>query len=328
MKRRKFIALLGCAVTSWPLAAQAQPAGRVRRVGMLLSGSADDREMQARVAAVRQGLQALGWIEGQNLHLDIRWAGSTERMTSFAVELAGLNPEVMIAAATTALSALQRATRTIPIVFVQVSDPVAAGFVASLARPGGNITGFTQHEFSIGVKWLELLKQIAPRVARVMVLYDPVNPATAGYLKLIETGASSFGVQAAPAAVRDGTEIERAVDSFAAEPNGGLILLPGPVGANNRDRIIALAARHRLPAVYPFRYHVISGGLVSYGIDNVDLYSRSAAYVDRILRGEKPAELPVQHATKFLLVLNLKTAKALGLDPPISLLARTDEVIE
>ena len=249
-------------------------------------------------------------------------------MQPHAAELVALKPDVIFASATVALTALQQATRTIPIVFAQVTDPVGAGFVASLARPGGNITGVTQHEFAIGAKWLELLKQLAPSVARVAILYDPGNPAAAGYLREIDSAAPTFAVQVLPLPVRDGSEIARSVTGFAAEPNGSLILLPGPVGTNNRDQIIALAARHRLPAVYAFRYHVLSGGLASYGIDNIDLYRRAAWYVDRILKGERPAELPVQHATKFQLVINLKTAKALGLDPPIPLLARTDEVIE
>ena len=328
MKRREFITLLGGMTVSRPLATYAQPAVRLHRVGMLLSGSESDQEMKSRVAAFRQGMRELGWNEGQNFHLDLRWAGSTDRLEPFASELVQLNPEVIVAAATTALSALQRATRTIPIVFVQVTDPVGAGFVASLARPGGNITGFTQHEFSIGTKWLELLKQIAPRVERVVVLYDAGNPATAGYLKLIEAGGPSFGVRVSPVAVRNAAEIEQALEVLPEGQNSGLILLPGPVGANNRDRIIAIAARRRMPAVYPFRYHVISGGLVSYGVDNVDLYLRSASYVDRILKGERPADLPVQHATRFPLVLNLKTARALGLEIPPTLLALADEVIE
>jgi putative ABC transport system substrate-binding protein len=244
------------------------------------------------------------------------------------VELVRLNQDVIFASATSALLALQQATRTVPIVFAQVTDPVGAGFVQTLARPGGNITGLTQHEFTIGVKWLELLKQISPHVSRVAILYDPGNTATAGYLRTMQPAAPSFGMQMAPFPVRNRGEIAAPIEGFAAEPNGGLIVLPGPVGSVNRDLIIALAARHRLPAVYAFRYHVVSGGLASYGVDNIDLYRRAAWYVDRILKGEKPGELPVQHATKFQLVINLRTAKALGLDPPISLLARTDEVIE
>jgi putative ABC transport system substrate-binding protein len=328
MRRREFITLLGGAA-AWPFAARAQQAPALRRIGALLSTTETDTEGQARVAAFRQGLQELGWTENRNIRIDARWAaGSSDRMRTHAADLAELKPDVILAAATTALIALQRVTRTIPIVFAQVTDPVAAGFVQSLARPGGNITGLTQHEFSIAVKWLELLKQIAPRVTRAAVLYDPANTAAAGYLRTIEPVAPSLGLQLSPSAVRDKDEITRAIDAFAAGPDGGLILLPGPVGAAHRELIIGLAARHRLPAVYAFRYHVVSGGLASYGVDNIDLYRRAAWYVDRILKGESPSELPVQHATKFELVINLKTAKALGLDPPITLLARTDEVIE
>jgi len=311
------------------LPAAAQTSDGIRRVAALFSQAENDPEGQARAAAFERGLQDLGWTKGQNIHIDYRWAGgSIERMRPYASELVTLNPDVIFASATVALTALQQATNTIPIVFAQVTDPVGAGFVQSLARPDGNITGHTQHEFAIGAKWLELLKQLAPRVTRVAILYDPANPATSGYLREIESAAPVFAVQVSAFAVRDKSDITSALDLFATEPNGSLILLPGPVGANNRDLIITLTARHQLPAVYAFRYHVVSGGLASYGVDNIDLYRRAAWYVDRILKGEKPADLPVQHATKFQLVINLKTARALGLDPPISLLARTDEVIE
>jgi putative tryptophan/tyrosine transport system substrate-binding protein len=329
MRRREFITTLAGAAATWPIVARAQQPDRARRLAMLMSTAKTDAEGQARVAAVRRGLQELGWTEGSNIRIDYRWAaGSVDRMRPLAAELVGLEPEVILAGATTALVALQEATRSIPIVFAQVSDPVGAGFVATLARPGGNITGLTQHEFTIAVKWLELLKQIAPRVARVAVLYDPGNPASAGLLRAIEPAAPSLGMQLSVAGVRDKAEIARAIEGFAGEPNGGFLLLPGPVGAVNRELIISLAARHQLPAVYPFRYHVVSGGLASYGVDNIELYRRAAWYIDRILKGEKPGELPVQHATKFELVINLKAAKALGLEPPLSLLARTDEVIE
>jgi putative ABC transport system substrate-binding protein len=323
------MALIGGAA-AWSLAAaRAQEPGRMRRLAVLLSTAATDSEGQARVAAFRRGLEELGWSEGRNVRIDYRWAGgSAERMWLHVADLVALEPEVILAAATTALAALQRATRTIPIVFAQVSDPVGAGFVASLARPGGNITGVTQHEFTIAVKWLELLKQIAPQVARVAILHDPQNPAAAGLLRTIEPAAPLLAVQLTQLAMQDRAEIARAIDAFAIEPNGGLLLLPGAFGAVNRDLIIALAARHQLPAVYPFRYHVVSGGLASYGVDNIELYRRAAWYVDRILKGESPGELPVQHATKFELVINLRTAKALGLDIPMALLARTDEVIE
>jgi putative ABC transport system substrate-binding protein len=329
LRRREFITLLCAAAAVWPLAARAQQGERTRRIGALFSQAEGDPEGQARVAAFRQGLRELGWTEGRNIRIDNRWAGGgLDRQRPLAAELVKLNPEVLFASATSALVALRETTSTVPIVFAQVTDPVGAGFVQSLARPGGNITGVTQHEFSIGVKWLELLKQIAPRVARVAVIYDPRNPTTAGYLREIEPAAPSFGVRVAPFAVRDKAEIASAIDGFASEPSGGLIVLPGPVGSVNRDVIIALATRHRMPSIYAFRYHVVSGGLASYGVDNIDLFRRAAWYVDKILKGEKPADLPVQHATKFQLVINLKTAKALGLDPPISLLARTDEVIE
>jgi putative ABC transport system substrate-binding protein len=328
LRRRDFITLFGGAAVAWPLAARAQQLDGLRRIGALFGPAETDPEGQARAAALREGLQKLGWTEGRNLHIEYRWAGGADRMRSLAAELVRLNPEVIFAAATSALVALQEATRNIPIVFAQVTDPVGAGFVASLARPGGNITGVTQHDFTIGLKWLELLKQLAPRVARAAVLYDPGNPAAAGYLREIEPAAPSIGIVASSFAVSDRAEIARAIDGFASEPGGGVILLPGPVGSTNRDLIIALAARHQLPAVYAFRYHVVSGGLASYGVDNIDLYRRAAWHVDRVLKGAKPSELPVENATKFELVINLKTAKALGLDPPISLLARTDEVIE
>lgn len=329
MRRREFIALSTAAALMPPLPASTQPAGEMRTIGALFSQTETDSEGQARAAAFRQGLKQLGWTEGRNLRIEYRWSGgSAERMRAYAAELAGLKPDVTLASATAALTTLQRATHTIPIVFAQVTDPVGAGFIKSLARPGGNITGLTQHEFSIGVKWLELLKQIAPKVTRVAVLYDPSNPATAGYLRAIGAAAATFGVDVTPSAVRNAGDITRAIDAFATKPNGGLVLLPGPVGAVHRKVIIDLAARHRLPAVYAFRYHVVSGGLASYGVDNIDLFRRAAWYVDRILKGAKPGELPVQNATKFQLVINRGTARALGLEPPLSLLARTDEVIE
>jgi len=282
-----------------------------------------------RMEALREGLEKLGWTPGRNIEMDYRFAGGDgERLRAHAAELVRRKPDVLMASANTALAALRQATHDIPIVFAQVTDPVGAGIIASLARPGGNITGFTQHEYSIGVKWLELLKELAPRVKRVAVIYDADNPAAAGYLATITNGVSTFQVQLTSFAVRDIAEIERAITATAADADGGVIVLPGPAPSARRDRIIALAAQHRLPAVFAFRYWVVSGGLASYGIDNIDLYRRAASYIDRILKGEKAAELPVQHATKFHLAINLKTAKAVGLDPPITLLARTDEVIE
>jgi putative ABC transport system substrate-binding protein len=321
--------MLGGAAALWPIAVRAQQAEGMRRIGALFSQAEDDPEGQARAAAFRQGLQELGWTEGRNVRIDYRWAaGGLDRQRPLANDLVSLRPDVIFASATSALVALQQATHIIPIVFAQVTDPVGAGFVQSLARPGGNITGLTQHEFTIAVKWLELLKQIAPRVTRVAVIYDPANPATTGYLREIEPAQPLFGVGMTPFPVRGRAEIADAIAGFATEPDGGLIVLPGPVGSVNRDLIVSLASRHRLPSVFAFRYHVVSGGLVSYGVDNIDLFRRAAWYVDRILKGEKPADLPVQHATKFQLVINLKTARALGLEIPVSVLARTDEVIE
>ena len=321
--------LMGGAAVAWPLAARAQQAAGTKLVGMLLSQFEGSQEARDRVAAVREALQKLGWIEGHNLRLETRYAnGSVERMREEAAELVQLRPDVLIASATSALARLKAATSTIPIVFAQVTDPVGAGFVKSLARPGENITGFTQHEFSIGIKWLELLKELAPRTEHVGLIYDPQNPATSGYRSIIESGASPFQVQLTELPVRDGAEIERAVERIAARPNGGLVILPGPAPSVRRDLVITLANKHRLPAVYPFRYWVTGGGLAFYGIDNIELHRQAATYVDRILKGEKPGDLPIQNATKFELVINLKTAKAVGISPPNSLLARTDEVIE
>jgi putative tryptophan/tyrosine transport system substrate-binding protein len=328
MNRRDLITLLGGAAAAWPLAGRAQQAA-MPRVGALFGISENDPEGRDRIDAFRHGLEKLGWIAGKNVQLESRWAGGdTERLKAQAAELVRLKPDVLLAGATVALVALQQATPDIPIVFAQVTDPVGAGFVTSLARPGGNITGFTQHEFGIGVKWLELLKELAPRVKRVAVIHHAGNPASAGYVDTITPAAPTFGVELAIAGVRNSADIERAIDAIASRPDGGIIVLPGPRSLDTRNRIVALAEQHRLPTVYPFRYWVVSGGLASYGIDNVELYRLAASYVDRILKGEKPADLPVQHATKFQLVINLKTAKALGLDPPITLLARTDEVIE
>jgi ABC-type uncharacterized transport system substrate-binding protein len=288
-----------------------------------------DPEGQARTGALREGLAKLGWTEGRELQIEYRWfAGDPDRARAYAAELVKLKPEVIFAGATPSVAVLQRETRSVPIVFAQVADPVGAGFVASLARPGGNITGFASFEYAIAAKWLELLKQIAPQVTRVAVIYDLTNPETKEYLPVIEAAARSFGVQVSISVVRNAAEIERAIEEFTREPNGGLIPLPTPLMAVHRDLIISLAARHRLPNVYAWRYYPMAGGLASYGIDNIELYRRAASYVDRILKGEKPGDLPVQQATKFELVINLKTANTLGLDPPISLLARTDEVIE
>ena len=328
MKRRQFIALVGGAVFAWPSAARAQPSDRMRRIGVLLAYKEDDPEAKARLAAFRAALAKLGWSEGRNINIEYRWtAGDPERARVYAAELVALKPDVIFAAPTSIAVTLRRETQSVPIVFAQVADPVGAWLVASLARPGGNITGFAHFEFPIGAKWLELLKQIAPNVTRVAVLYDPANPASTGYLPMMETAAQALAVKIYPTAVRDAAEIERTIDAFAREPNGGLIPIPGPVMAQ-RELIISLANRHRLPNVYAFRSHPVGGGLASYGVDIIDLYGSAASYVDRILKGDNPAELPVQHATKFELVINLKTAKALGLTVPSTLLARADEVIE
>ena len=328
IRRRKFLATLGGAAVAWPLVARAQQE-RMRRIGVLTPLAEGDREGQARIAAFREGLGKLGWTEGRDVQIEYRsFAGDRDRAHVYAAELVNLKPDVIFAATTSSLAVLHQETRSVPIVFAQVADPVGGGFVASLARPGGNITGFSQYEYGIGAKWVELLKQIAPQVTRVAVVYDSANPESKEYLPVIEAAARSLGVQVSISAVRDAAEIERAIEEFAREPNGALIPLPGPLMGVRRDLIISLATRHRLPNVYAFRYYAIGGGLASYGTNLIDQYRRAAGYVDRILKGEKPGDLPVQQATKFELVINLKAAKALGLDPPISLLARTDEVIE
>jgi putative ABC transport system substrate-binding protein len=328
MKRREFITLIGgaAAVPSlWPLAAHAQ---QVRRIGVLTAQAESDPEGQARFGAFREGLQRLGWAEDRNLRIDYRWAaGDAGRVRSYAMELVRLSPDAIMVNGTPALAALQQATQTIPIVFAQVSDPVAGGYVSSVARPGGNITGFTDYEYGFAVKWLELLKEIAPRVARVAIVHED-SALSARFIPHIEAAAASFGVQMSRAGIRDAAGIERSIDAFAGAANGGLIVLAGVVTLLHRERIVAMAARHRLPGVYPYRAFAASGGLTSYGVDILELYRGAASYVDRILKGEKPGDLPVQFATKFELVINLKTAKALGLDPPNTLLARTDEVIE
>ena len=329
MKRREFITLLGGAAAVWPLAARAQQPERMRRVGVLMSGGERDPETQLRMGAFREGLQKLGWAEGRNLHIDYRWGGgSIERMRNYAAELVAMKPDVIFGAPTSAAVPLHRETRTIPVVFAQVPDPVGLGLVESLSRPGSNVTGFALFEYAIALKWLELLKQIAPHVTRVAILYDPEQPTSPGYITTIEATAPSFRVQIQPHPARDAEGIERAIETLVAEPNGGLILLPGALMTSHRDLIISLAARHRLPSIFAFRFYVAAGGLASYGVDNLDLYRRAAGYVDRVLKGETPANLPVQFADKFELLINLKTAKALGLDVPVSLLARTDEVIE
>jgi putative ABC transport system substrate-binding protein len=327
MRRREFITLLGGAA-AWPLAARAQQAGGMRRIGVLMYWSADDAEGQARHAAFTQALKQLGWSDGRNLRIDSRWATAAD-IRRHATELVALAPDVLVAATGTATTAsLLEATRTVPIVFVTVIDPVGAGFVASLARPGGNATGFTNYEYGTSGKWLELLKEIAPRVTRAAVLRDPAIASGIGQFGAIQALAPSLGMELSPVDVRDAGEIERAVTAFARAPNGGLIVTGSAAAVVHRDLIAALAARHRLPAVYPGRYSVTAGGLISYAPDLVDQYRRAAGYVDRILKGERPADLPVQAPTKFELLINLKTAKALGLTVPDTVLARADEVIE
>jgi putative ABC transport system substrate-binding protein len=326
MKRREFITLLGGAAAWPPLAAHAEQPERMRRIGVLMNLAADDPQGQARIAAFVQGLAQLGWTEGRNVRIDYRWGpGDAERYRRYAAELVRLAPDIILASASPTVAAFQQTNRTVPIVFASVIDPVGAGFVASLARPGGNSTGFITFEYALAAKWLELLKEIAPGVTRAAVLRDPATAAGIGQFAAIQ-GAASLGVELSPIAVHDAGEIERTVAAFARGSNGGLIVVAGASG--HRELIIMLAARHRLPAVYPFRFDATNGGLISYGPDIVDQYRRAAAYVDRILKGEKPADLPVQAPTKYELVLNLKTAKALGLEVPPTLLARADEVIE
>jgi putative ABC transport system substrate-binding protein len=329
LRRREVITLLGGAA-AWPLAARAQQPERMRRVGVLIASAADDSENQARMAALLQGLTQLGWTDGRNLRIDTRWATTdADELRRHATELAALAPDVLVAASGTATAApLLQATRTVPIVFVVVVDPIGAGFVASLARPGGNATGFTMFEYGLSGKWLELLKQIAPGVTRAAVLRDPSIASGIGQFAAVQAVAPSFGVELSPVDVRDAPEIERAVTAFVQSGNGGLIVTPSPVANRYRDLIATLAARHRLPAVYGSRQYVAAGGLMSYGPDLIDQFRRAAGYVDRILKGEKPAELPVQTPTKYELVINMRTAKALGLDVPATVLARADEVIE
>ncbi len=326
MRRREFITLIVGTLTAWPLATRAQQSERIRRIGVLMPFAKDNSEGQARIAAFLQELQRLGWTVGRNLQIEDRW--DTGDLRKAATELVTLSPDVILASTTPAVTALQQATRTVPIVFAQVADPVSAGFVASLARPGGNITGFTNIEYDIGAKWLELLKEIAPHVTRVGVIRDPTNTASIGQFAAIQSAARSFGVEVTPLGGRDPKDIEHTVTEFARGSDCGLISVATPLMLNNRGLIIALAARHRLPATYPFRFYATEGGLISYGPDSIDPHRQAAGYVDRILKGEKPADLPVQGATKFELVINLKTAKALGLTVPPSVLARADEVIE
>jgi putative tryptophan/tyrosine transport system substrate-binding protein len=329
VRRRQFITLLGGAAASWPVGARAQQPERMRRIGVLLSTAADDPESSARTASFLKGLQQLGWIEGRNLRIDIRWAaGDAELYRKYAAELVALAPDVILASSSPTVAALQAATRTVPIVFAHAVDPVGAGFVDSLARPGGNATGFVLFEYGISAKWLELLKEIAPALKRVAVLRDSTTAAGMGQFGAIQSVAPSFGMEVNPVSLRDPGEIERGITAFAASPNGGLIITAAPLGTLYRELIIALAARHKLPAIYSSRFFAADGGLVYYGPDLTDQYRRAAGYVDRILKGEKPANLAVQAPTKYELAINLKTARALGITVPPSVLARADEVIE
>jgi len=329
MRRREFITLLGGAAAAWPLPLRAQQRKPIQRIGVLMPYVANDPQTQARNAAFLQGLQQLGWSVGNNIQIDYRWSGGSEDDTrKYAAELVALAPDVIFTAGSAAVEPLRRATRTVPIVFALAPDPVGAGFVESLARPGGNITGFSPWEYGIGAKWLELLKQIAPSVTRVAVLRDAAITAGIGLWGAIQSVAPSFGVELRPVEVRDASEMERTLAAFAGSPNGGLVLTGSGWAIVHRDLIIALAARHQLPAVYYERYFAAAGGLISYGPDNIELFRLAAGYVDRILRGEKPADLPVQLPTKYELVLNLKAAKALGIEIPPTLLACADEVIE
>jgi putative ABC transport system substrate-binding protein len=328
MKRREFITLLGGAA-AWPLAAGAQQGERVRRIGVLMNQAADDPEGQARLIAFVQALQQFGWTDGRNVRIDTRWAaGDADRIRQYAAEFAAPAPDVILATGSFGVGPLLQATRAVPIVFVIVPDPVGAGFVDNLARPGGNATGFLQFEYALSGKWLELLKQVAPSVTRAAVIRDPAITAGIGQFGVIQSVAQSLGVEVSPVNVRDPGEIERAVAAFARTPNVGLIVTGSALATVHRRLIIHLAARHKLPAAYVSRYFVTDGGLISYGADLVDQYRQAAGYVDRILKGEKPADLPVQAPTKYELVINLKTAKALGLQIPDKLIAIADEVIE
>ena len=333
MRRRDFITLVGGAAAAssslWPLAAHAQQAERMRRIGVLMNLAADDPESQARLTAFAQGLQQLGWTDGRNVRIDTRWGeNDVERNRRYATELLAFAPDVILASGTLAVAALRRVTRTSPVVFAGVSDPVGAGFVDTLARPGGNVTGFMIFEYSLSGKWLELLKEIAPRLMRVAVLRDSANPAGIAQFGAIQAVAQSLGVELRPVDTRDAGEIERSIASFARAANGGLIVTPSASVSAHHDLIVMLAARHKLPAVYSSRPMVIGGGLICYGPDIADQYRQAAGYVDRILKGAKPADLPVQAPTKYETVINLKTAKALGLDVPATVLARANEVIE
>jgi putative tryptophan/tyrosine transport system substrate-binding protein len=327
-RRREFIALLSGAA-AWPLAARAQQGERMRRIGVLMGLAADDLEAQSRVVAFESSLRELGWVKERNLSIEYRWAGDGNLLRDHAAELLAMAPDLILANSTPVTAALWEQNRPVPIMFTQVTDPVGQGLVSNLTRPGGNLTGFTSFEFSIGTKWLEALKQTAPRVTRVALVFNPQSaPYADRFLRPVEAAAPSFSVTPIGAAVRDPDDVDRVFDALAREPNGGLMVLPDISMTNYREAIIALAARHRVPAVYPFRFFAANGGLMSYGTDVAEIFRRAAAYVDRILKGTSPGELPIQAPTKYELVINLKTANALGLEVPATLLARADEVIE
>jgi putative tryptophan/tyrosine transport system substrate-binding protein len=329
MKRREFITLLGSAVAAWPLAARAQQAAAMRRVAVLLPATADDPDFQARVGAFLQGLQEAGWSIGRNLRIDTRWAGANaDDIRRHVAELLALGPDVILAYGSSTVRPLLQATRTVPIVFPVAGDPVGGGLVESLARPGGNATGFMTTEYTVGGKWLDLLKEIAPGLTRAAVLRDPTQGSGTSQFAVIQAMAPSLRVEVSPVNTREASETDRVVSAFARSPNGGLIVTAGAASVAHRALIIGLAAQYKLPAIYFERTFVASGGLVSYGADYIDQFRRTAGYVDRILKGEKPADLPVQAPTKFELVINVRTAKALGIEVPPTLLARADEVIE
>jgi putative ABC transport system substrate-binding protein len=328
VKRREFITLLG-GTGVWPLAARAQQPDRVRRVGFLISTAETDQEARAWITAFERRFAELGWVDGRNVRIEYRFGeGNATRMPQLAQELLELRPDAVLAATFSAATAMRQQTLSIPIVFVMVADAVSAGFVTNLARPEGNITGITNFEFSIGGKWLQVIKECAPAVSSVAVIFDPANPTWAPYLRTVEAAAPTFGMQLTPVGVTNAADIDRDITAFSRKPNGAIVVIPAPVTVLHRDKIIAMAAQHRLPAVYPYRFYALSGGLVSYGVDLLESYRRAASYVDRILKGAKPADLPVELPTKFELVINLKTAKALGITVPPTLLATASELIE
>jgi putative tryptophan/tyrosine transport system substrate-binding protein len=329
LKRRAFITLLGGAAAAWPLTARAQQGERIPRIGVFMSLGADDKQAQARLLAFVQGLQELGWTDGRNVRIDIRWgAGDANRNRRQAAELVALAPDVILASGGSIVGLLLQATSTVPIVFTQTPDPVGAGFVESLARPGGNATGFSIFDYSLGGKWLELLKEVAPRVTRVAVIRDAATPQGIGQFSALQSLAPSLSLEVTPLNARDAGDVERGIAAVERNPNSSLIVTGSNLAIIHRELIITLAARYKLPTVYPLGFFVTAGGLISYGPDAIDPHRRAAAYVDRILKGEKPADLPVQAPTKYELVINLNTAKALGLEVPPALLARADEVIE